>query len=79
MLKVEQTGGKEKQPSLTGQKGAAPTHAVNNRMFFLPGNPSNLFVGEHCREIKAGLSSYKGENALVFLVGTQCLQTEGCL
>lgn len=68
MLKVEQTGGKEKQPSPMGQKGAAPTHTVNNGMVFPLGNTSNLYLGDHCREIKAGLSSYKGENALVLLV-----------
>lgn len=68
LLKVEQTGGKEKQTSPTGHKGAAPAHTVNNGPVFPPGNSSDLWLGDQCREIKAGLSSYKGENTLVFPV-----------
>lgn len=67
MLKVEQTGGKEKQLSPTGQKEAVLAHAGNSRMGFPPENTSNVYVGNDCREIKAGPSSYKGRTHLFSL------------
>lgn len=62
MLKVEQTGGKEKQLSPTGQKEAAPAPQGTLGWVFHLRTP----LMSRCTEIKAGLSSSKGRT-LTFL------------